>query len=300
MKFTMKLLALFFGVMMLGNVAHAESPREQLKQMVGQLQKTPTDNALREKIIRLAQELKPAPAVPDAAVEFEGRAQFAFKNAKSNDDYLAAAREYEKAVTDAPWVSGYYADLCTIYEKAGKLAEAKRNCEFSLVGIADSAQITDIKRRIAGLKYGIEQNSPSAVAEREKKKDDEFLKKLDGARFFLRVHRDTKDNNGRVGWTEFAGVYEIRGNKIFHGDVITARSEPNNYGSPVGDIRWEKDSYYLIAGREFVIPKDDRECQDSKRRCFDEIQTVSADGNKITEHRTSWGKLYEEIYLRDK
>jgi len=64
MKLTMKLLVLFFGVLMLANVANAESPREQLKQMVGQLQQNPDDNALREKIIKLAQKIKPAPAIP--------------------------------------------------------------------------------------------------------------------------------------------------------------------------------------------------------------------------------------------
>ena len=48
-------------------IALAESQREQLSQMVEQLQKTPGDNALREKIIRLAQELKPAPALPEEA-----------------------------------------------------------------------------------------------------------------------------------------------------------------------------------------------------------------------------------------
>ena len=162
MKLTMKLLVLFFGVL-LANVTYAESPHEQLRQMVEQLQKSPNNNALREKIIKLARTIKPAPAVPDAAVEFEGRAQFAFKNAQSNDDFLAAAREYEKAVADAPWVSGYYSDLCIIYEKAGKFEEAKRNCEFSMIGLTDAAQITDIKRRIAGLKYGIEQKAKKNI-----------------------------------------------------------------------------------------------------------------------------------------
>jgi hypothetical protein len=167
MKLTMKFLALFFGVLILANVSYAQSPREQLNQMVEQLQKFPGDNALREKIIKLAQELKPPHAVPDAAVEFEGRAQFAFKNAKSNDDFLAAAREYEKAVVNAPWLLGYYSDLCTIYEKAGKFQDAKRNCEFYLIGLTDSEQITEVKRRIAGLKYGIEQNSPESIAARK-------------------------------------------------------------------------------------------------------------------------------------
>ncbi len=147
--------------------------QDQLVTFTSQLQKTPTDNVLREKIIKLAAAMKPAPAVPDEAIRFEGRAQYAFKSAKSKADYLVAAQEYEKAVANAPWVSGYYSDLCTIYDKAGKPEDAKRNCGFYLVALTDPDQITDAKRRIAGLEFAIEKaNSPEGIAEREKELAD--------------------------------------------------------------------------------------------------------------------------------
>ncbi len=166
MKSTRKLLIFAFAFLALAASAHAQSPREQLKQMVEQLQKTPTDSALREKIIKLARTMKPAPALPDTAVAFEGRAQFAFRSAKSEGDFLAAAQEYEKAVAVAPWVPGYYSDLCTIYEKAGKYEDAKRHCGFYLTGLTDPAQMTDVKRRIAGLEFGIEKaNLPQALVQ---------------------------------------------------------------------------------------------------------------------------------------
>ena len=170
MKFTIKFLVLVVG-MLLANTASAETPREQFEQMVEQLQKTPTDDALREKIIKLARKMKPAPAVPDTAVAFEGRAQFAFKSAKSENDFLAAAQEYEKAVATAPWVPGYYADLCTIYEKAGKFEDAKRHCGFYLIGLFDPAQTTDVKRRIAGLEFGIEKANSSEIRAAKEKRD---------------------------------------------------------------------------------------------------------------------------------
>ena len=50
--------------------------------MVQQSQKNPNDNALREKIIKLAQELKPAPAVPDEAERRMVRGTAAFKGSK--------------------------------------------------------------------------------------------------------------------------------------------------------------------------------------------------------------------------
>jgi hypothetical protein len=134
--------------------------------MVDQLQKAPTDAVLREKIIRLAQQLKPAPAVPEEAQRREGRAKFAFKDANSNEDFLVAAREYEEAVRIAPWIAGYYADLCTIYEKARNFAQAKRNCEFALAGSTEPAQVSEIKQRIAGLEFGLEKaSSPRGRAE---------------------------------------------------------------------------------------------------------------------------------------
>ena len=78
---------LSFGLMVLAlfaTSAYAESPREQLNQMVQQLQQNPTDNALREKIIALAQTIKPAPTVPEEAIRHEGCGKFAFRNAKSS------------------------------------------------------------------------------------------------------------------------------------------------------------------------------------------------------------------------
>jgi hypothetical protein len=202
MKPTRKLLIFAFTFLALAASAYAQSPREQLKQMVQQLQKIPGDSALREKIIKLARTMKPAPALPDTAIAFEGRAQFAFRSAKSEGDFLAAAQEYEKAVATAPWVPGYYADLCTIYEKAGKFEDAKRHCGFYLIGLTDPAQMTDVKRRIAGLEFGIEKaNSPEARAAKQKARDDDLMKSLEGAVFsssYTDIERQYRIANGRA------------------------------------------------------------------------------------------------------
>lgn len=171
----MKLLPVLLGAFILTGTAGAASPREQLKQLVEKLQKSPEDNALRVKLIQLASQVKPAPAVPAEAEEFEGRAQFAFKSAKSLADYADAAAEYEKAVAVAPWVAGYYSDLCSIYEKAEKYAEAKKNCEFNLASSPSGQEASDLRKRIAGLKYALEKGNSTAANE---KKD--VAKKLAG------------------------------------------------------------------------------------------------------------------------
>ncbi len=193
----------------------AQSVREQLSQMVEQLQKTPTDNALREKLIKLAQGVKPAPAIPDKAIEYEGRAQFAFKSAKSETDFISAAREYENAITAAPWVPGYYSDLCTIYEKAGRFEVAKRNCEFYLVGLTDPAQMTDVKRRIAGLNFGIEKaNSPQA-------REATLLQKVEGARFVDYRYR------GPSGYLSYDDIFEIKNGILYRSIRINSMGSGN-------------------------------------------------------------------------
>lgn len=176
-----QLVILVFACLAATTSVCAQSPREQLQQLTEQLHKTPNDSALRERIIKLAPTLKPPPALPEAANTFEGRAQFAFKSAKSENDFLVAAREYEKAVAAAPWVAGYYSDLCTIYEKAGKFDDAKRHCGFFLIGLTDSAQMTDAKRRIAGLEFGIEKARSEQAAFEVKFKS--FLRTISGAVF---------------------------------------------------------------------------------------------------------------------
>ena len=167
LKITSKLVVFIIAILALAANDLAQTQAEQLTQMVVRLKEAPTDNALREKIMKFAAAMKPAPVVSDTAIEFEGRAQFAFKKAQNEAEFVNAAAEYEKAVAAPPWVAGYYSDLCTIYEKAGRYTEAKQNCGYYLVSLTDPDQITDTKRRIAGLDYGIEQNAVRK-AEQEK------------------------------------------------------------------------------------------------------------------------------------
>ena len=273
---------------------YAQSPREQLQQMVERLQKNSADFALREKIIKLAQELKPAPAVPEEAERFEGRAQFAFKSAKSPVDYLDAAREYEKAIAAAPWVPGYYSDLCTIYEKAEKYAEAKKNCEFFLVSSPSAQDASDVRKRIAGLEFAIEKMS------KQKNQGEEFLKKLDGARFVKHEHWDYH-GGGSVNYMQ---IYEIRGNRAFRA-TMTISCKGLDWCKDIGVVRWldntrsDKDGY-LITGHEFIIPKDDQLCRELQSRCVDQMQNINDDGNKITERLISRGVVEGKIFLREK
>ena len=190
--------------------------REVFNRVLANYKGRPMSDEIRRPFIALAAKLKPAPAIPEEAIKYEGRAQFAFKNAESPADVLSAAKEYEKAVAAAPWVPGYYSDLCTIYEKAKKYAEAKKNCEFFLASSPSAQEASDTSKRIAGLEFAIEKtNSPEAQvarqAESQREKDAVLNRSLDGAVFVKRKTFDygTAEWELRINAGEVTYSYEI-------------------------------------------------------------------------------------------
>ena len=168
--------------------AQAQSPQQTLNQYVADLQKNPNDYALQEKIIKHVQAMKQKPAVPSEAEKFEGRAEFAIRSAKTEADFLDAAKEYEKALLIAPWVPAYYFNQGIAFEKAGKLKEAKRSFETYLLAAPNAQDARDVRKRIAGLEYAMEkaakESSPQAVAAKKQQTYEEWLRSLDGSRFF--------------------------------------------------------------------------------------------------------------------
>src|ERR1700740_3313092 len=93
--FTLFCLAASLGTLHLSAQDQPSRQREALKQYVADLQSRPDDQSLREKIIKVALEIKPALAAPVEAIEHEGGAEYLFKNAKGESDYVRAAEEYE-------------------------------------------------------------------------------------------------------------------------------------------------------------------------------------------------------------
>lgn len=133
MKFAIKLLTVIFAVLMLENIAHAESPREQLKLMIEQLQKSPNNHALRENIIKIAQKLKPALAVPEEARRSFVRGNTAFSEAKGSDDYARAVQRYEEALVIAPWWGDPYFNLAKALEMRHEYNRAIQSLKFFLL-----------------------------------------------------------------------------------------------------------------------------------------------------------------------
>jgi tetratricopeptide (TPR) repeat protein len=142
--------------------ASARSPVNQLQQLTTQLQQSPGDQALREKIIALALTLNPKPATPTAATQAEGAAEYAFKNAKANSNFSDAAKQYEKALLLAPWLAADYFNCGVAHEKAGENKEAIRNFSLYLLAAPNADDAQAVNKRIGGLQYAAQESEDAA------------------------------------------------------------------------------------------------------------------------------------------
>jgi len=119
-------------------------------------------------------------------------------------------------------VPGYYADLCTIYEKAGKYEDARRHCGFYLIGLTDPAQVTDVKRRIAGLEFGIEKAAAAKVAaDTPQAREAALLQKVEGARFVDERYR------GPSGHLSYDDIFEIKDGILYRSIRIYSMGSGN-------------------------------------------------------------------------
>lgn len=260
--------------------AQTTNLQETLNQYVSDLQKHPDDSTLREKVIRHAQTMRPAPAVPVEAEKFEGRAEFAIKNAKNAQDFLDAAKEYEKALRIAPWVADDYFNQGIAYEKGGKLKEATQSFEFYLLAAPNAKDAREVRKRIAGLEYALEkaanESGPAVIAENSQSPFEALLKKINGRRYL----------SAPVSGGDRA-VIDVRGRFFVLGFILNGTySEAGAGTTPSGPIE--------IRGRETTIPIH----HDIFTGWISNTYIISEDGDSII-GRSSWasGEVQESIYL---
>jgi tetratricopeptide (TPR) repeat protein len=183
--------------------ANAQSPREELQQMVEQLQQTPNDNALREKIVKLALTLKPEPVLPPEAERRMVRGSAAFKGATSVTGYQDAVKEFEHATLAAPWSGDAYFNLGVSQDKAENYEAALRSLKLARLASPDSKEIQTL---IYEVEYRQEKiNSPEAQAARQKQKEEELVRSLDGVRFDCPQLKDAATGERKEHWLVIEG-----------------------------------------------------------------------------------------------
>src|SRR5580658_6182063 len=114
------LVMILIGFLALSLTAQEQSAREQFNQLVQKLQSSPNDNGLREQIIKLARDLKPAPAIPEEARRSAVKGTVFKESATDRAGQMLAVAAFKEAVRIAPWWGEIYNDLAKVQELAGQ------------------------------------------------------------------------------------------------------------------------------------------------------------------------------------
>jgi tetratricopeptide (TPR) repeat protein len=261
---------------MFTSLAHTQTPQETLNQYVVDLQKNPNDNALREKIIKLAQAMKPAPQIPEDAERYMARGAAALKAAKSQEEFQDAVIELAKASLAAPWLPEVYYNLGITQDKAGKYGEAIQSLKLYLVAAPDATDAKAVKNLIYEIEYRQEkaakESSPEAIAAKKQNEFEALLKELNGARFVYHA-------NGQKARED--ETLDIQGNRLIVGSVTTwCDNAPTTWCGPVPVGQWWRVKETILNGPEFSFPPVEN-C-----RIFGVTSTphgkISDDGNSIT------------------
>ena len=251
--------------------AQAQTPQHTLNQYIADLQKNPGDYALREKIIRHVQTMKQKPSIPAEVIKHEGAAEYAFKSAKNESDYLDSAKEYEKALLIAPWLAIDYFNCGVAYEKAGQFNKAIAQFNLYLVAAPDAQDANTVRKRIGGLEYAAGKASRESTLTAKKRNEyEDWLKMING-----RKYRDTR---GGV-----PAVLEVRGNTL----VTIGPGSDGRVAVLAGP--WE------IKGRSASTPRV------TQTKPILPVQTtfiISENGDRIIEHRDfSDGDMREYVWI---
>jgi hypothetical protein len=131
--------------------ARTPSPQTKLKQYLADLQNTPENTALREKIIKLVQTMKPAPALPQEAQDELAKGSDSVKQATQPETTRDALAHFERAALLAPWWPDAYSNLASIQEKLEKLDDARASLSLYLLASPNATDAETVRNKIAAL-----------------------------------------------------------------------------------------------------------------------------------------------------
>lgn len=262
---------LIFALM---STVQAQSSQETLNQYISDLQKNPNDNALREKIIKHVQTINTAPAISEDAKRYMARGKAASKGAKEAKDFNEAAEEFKKALLAAPWLAEGYYNLGIVQDKAGQHSAAMESLKLYVIAAPNASDMDKVKELIYEIEYRKEkaakESSPAAVEAKQQNKAEEFLKRLNGARY-VKSWQDICS-----GWTL---SININGDEVDVGETQNWKSDRGCNNETIG--------YYLrfrcrivnkkMQGDDFIFEFDN-----SNNNWMYKSITISGGGNTLT------------------
>jgi tetratricopeptide (TPR) repeat protein len=197
--------------------------------MIQQLQANPSDTALRERIIATARELKPAPAIPEAARASFVEGTTIAQSAKDAAGQALAVQRFEEALKIAPWWGDAWYNLAVAQELAGQLGSAQESLRLYILTGPDQAEARKAQDRIYALKAKKDLAATEAANAKEQAQADPELLWNGPWRWHSSAGADyalqAKKTGDMIGFCGQYGCGEIGG---FRGRV-----------QPTGEINWE-------------------------------------------------------------
>ena len=286
--------------------AAADNPSNQLQQLTAQLQKSPDDQGLREKIIALARTMNPPPQLPEEAERRMARGNAAFVGAKSASDYKDAVTEFQKATLAAPWYADAYYKVAQVNIKLEDYAGAAANLKFYLLAAPDASNAADAKTIMYEMEYKAEKvakvQSDQLAAEQQRadevraqeaarSKVENALRGLDGGLWQL------KDDDGynadgshyRDSFSCLSQYIAINGLTLSYYSMIITSSDNRKLIKVPFNPNKTPEWTVTLNSYKFSGPTDTSDGVTSFRNEF----TISDDGRSITEE-------YREAYSNGK
>lgn len=130
--------------------------QETLQRYIEDLKRNPSNNALREKIIKLVLPMKPTPMVPENVQRNMARGTAFAQKATETTGYNKAIAEFEAAANSAPWLALAYYNLGVVQEKAALYSEAIQNLNLYLLAAPDAKNARDVRNKIYALEVDVE------------------------------------------------------------------------------------------------------------------------------------------------
>lgn len=127
------------------------NPRAALVQLTDLLKDKPDAKFVRRLILKLASELKPAPAIPEEARKYFVEGAAIVKAAKNPAQQSLAAQSFTEALKVAPWWGDAYYNLGITQELAEKYDEAEQAFNFYLLSNPSEKDKRDVQDRIYAL-----------------------------------------------------------------------------------------------------------------------------------------------------
>lgn len=127
------------------------NPSAAFVELTARLKGNPANDNMRRLVLKLASELKPAPAIPEEARKHFIEGTAIVKSAKNPAQQALAAQSFTEALKVAPWWGDAYYNLGVAQELAEKYDEAEQAFNFYLLSNPRATEKREVQDRIYGL-----------------------------------------------------------------------------------------------------------------------------------------------------